>query len=427
MERPKKIVSGIGAMALLAGVATLYGVNASLPSDHQDSPATVARPGLDITDVYAFPANDPNKVVFAMDIHPLIPSGMGNDYSFDPGVMYQIKIDSVGDHREHLVMQFKASGIGRHQKVAMYGPGRPNLQGTTSTFIREIGATTFGNGGTLPNGVRFFAGPREEPFYFDLTRFLMINPDRDYKNHPNPPPPSATCFRKPGQARDFFTGFNVLSLVVEAPRKMFAAPSGRVGRINVWATTSIGKSGGSYVQMERLARPAVKEAFERFADHDKTNRSSPYDDPTLSRSIYDFAVAKKPAGAGRSPAIARALVKTLTPDEMEVDLSQMGPARYLAVETNGKSGLPVGAIRAVPPKGILGIKMALGDPYRHFGGRDLKSPVMDLSLGAIYGSLVPKLGLAKADGNDTPCLTSDNVQPNDKHELAGFPYLGKPQ
>ncbi len=131
--------------------------------------------------------------------------------------------------------------------------------------------------------------------------------------------------------------------------------------------------------------------------------------------------------AGRSHAVADAAVKVLIPDYIEADLSQHGPARYLAVETNGKSGLPVQLVRTVPPDGIEGVKKALGDPYRQFGGRDPRSPVIDLSLGAIYGSLIPKLGFAPDDNRETPCLTSDNTTPAAKHPLRGFPYLGDPR
>ena len=81
----------------------------------------------------------------------------------------------------------------------------------------------------------------------------------------------------------------------------------------------------------------------------------------------------------------------------------------------------------MPPAGILGVKKALGDNYRMFGGRDPKSPVIDLSLGAIFGSLIPKLGLAEEDNRETPCLTSDHTTPAAKHPLSGFPYIGEPR
>ena len=113
------------------------------------------------------------------------------------------------------------------------------------------------------------------------------------------------------------------------------------------------------------------------------------------------------------------------PDEMQVNLNASGPATYLAVETKGKSGLPVGIVRVIPDAGLKGFKSGLTNGARLFGGRDVSSPVIDLSLGSIYGSIIPKIGLAHDDHNETPCLTSDNLNPS-QPSLNGFPYLSSP-
>jgi Domain of unknown function (DUF4331) len=439
-------------IAFVALASVPYLAHRAVASDHQDSPLTVSRPGADITDVYVFPANDPSKVVLAMDVWPLIPPGLGTQTYFDPGVLYQLKIGLGSDATEDLVLQFKADGAGPRQRIALYGPARPNAVGTRTTIVTpsRTGDIPYNQTANLGRGITAFAGPREDPFYFDLTQFYRLQPDRNFANQPNPPPNSARCFRK--DAKDFLAGYDVLSLVVELPRDLLA-DGGRLGRINVWATTSLKESdadaspqspiaslvnvvrnvntrfggppaeSGVWTQVERLGRPAVKEATEAFANHDATNRAALTDDAVLAKSIREYMIHT----AGRSAAVADAAVKVLVPDHIEADLSQAGPARYLAVETNGKSGLPVQIVRTVPPDGIEGVKKALGDPYRQFGGRDPKSPVIDLSLGAIYGSLIPKLGLAPDDNRETPCLTSDNTTPAAKHPLRGFPYLGDPR
>ena len=433
---------------MLALAAVFYLGPRAFASDHQDSPLTVSRPGADITDVYVFPANDPAKVVLAMDVFPMIPPGLGTQTYFDPGVLYQFKIGLGSDATEDLVLQFKPDVVGPGQKVTIYGPVRPAVAGTRNAIVTSArnGAIPYNQVTDLGNGILAFAGPREDPFYFDLARFAKIQPDRDFSKQPNPPANSERCFRKDG--KDFLAGYNVLSIVVELPRAMISG-----GRINVWGTTSLKSSdpdgsptsplasianvvqnhntraggptdeSGTWVQIERLGRPAVKEATEAFRNHDATNRAALTDDAVLAKSIREYMIHT----AGRSSAVADAAVKVLMPDFIEADLSQSGPARYLAVETNGKSGLPVQVVRLVPPDGILGIKKALGDPYRQFGGRDPKSPVIDLSLGAIYGSLIPKLGLAPDDNRETDCLTSDNTTPAAKHPLRGFPYLGDPR
>jgi hypothetical protein len=449
----RRRASLIATVAIVAVCICAYAVHGSVASDHQDAPLTISHPGADITDVYVFPdPQDGSRVVLAMDVWPLIPSGMGATKSFDPGVLYQLKIGTGDHYTEDYVVQFKATGIGPTQTIAVSGPAAPTETGVKSTILPGAGSVTYGSSTMLPNGVRVFAGPREDPFYFDLAQFYAIQPDRNFANHPSVPAAVAGCFRAPGT--DFLAGFNVLSLVVDMPRRLLAdVKTGRPGIVHVWATTSLPDSdpsiasnmpyadlasvtqhvnevpastdagGVGYTQIERLGRPAVKEATENFANHDLTNRSTITDDPVLAQSIYTYVTVV----AHRSKRIAEALTKLLIPDAIEADLSAPGPARYLAVETNGKSGLPVAVVRLVPVPLIYGIKRSLGDPYRQFGGRDLGSPVIDLSLGAIYGSLLPKLGLAPDDGRETACLTSDHTTPAAKHYLNSFPFIGEPR
>jgi len=414
----------IASLALVACAAFVYAGARSSASDHQDTLYLAQqRPGADITDVYVFPAANPRNVVLAMDVHPLIVPSLATSTAFDPGVLYQLKVADAPSFRESHVIQFKAEGTGDAQRIGVYA-GAPDTPGTTATMTERLGSVALNRAAMVSGGVRVYAGAREEPFAFDLTQFFKIDPDRNYKNQPRPPAPSARCFRTPG--RDFFRGYDVLSLIVEMPRTMLANGSGTLGVVRVWATTSV-EQGGTWTQVERLGRPAVKEAFEPFRLHDVTNRAAPWGgDTALARSIHDYMMRPLPAGAGRSAAVASAMVKVLIPDEIQANLAAQGHADYLAVETNGKSGLPVGAVRAVPAGGIEGLKKAIGDNARKFGGRDPYSPVIDLSLGAIYGSLIPKLGLAPDDGKEMPCLTSDHVGTPVRHVTTSFPYIGAP-
>lgn len=424
MKRTVSAALGVLAACAIALCFQLYSVRHAYASDHQDSPLTVSRPGADITDVFMFPAANPDNVVLAMDVHPLVPAGMSDSAVFDPGVMYQFKIATAG-YRENEVIQFRAVGSGAGQTLEMYGPAAPAMAGTRSSWMGEPQRVAFGRVTRLANGVSVFAGPRREPFYFDLAQFFKIVPDRNYKNQPNTFKPSAACFRKPGV--DFFRDYNVLSLVVELPRSMLAAPNKKLGVVRMYATTSLPQAGSSgYTQVERLGRPAVKEAFEMFRDHDASNRSAPWNDPTLARSIVNFMTAASPNGAGRSAALATAVEKTLMPDELTADLSAPGPAAYLAVETKGKSALPTAVVRVVPVDGLKGLKKSIANKTRDFGGRDPSSPVIDVSLGVIFGSLGQKVGLAADDGKETPCLTSDNVTAGDRSTMKDFPYFGNP-
>jgi len=387
------------AIAVFAGALTLYGAHASRGSDHLDSPTTAARPGADITDVYAFPAPDnDSKVVLVMNVHPVIPAGQGPTTYFDPGVMYQLKIDNTGDHVEDQVIQFKATGMGAAQKIDVYGPAKPSQTGTMSTWVAKSGSVAYNKATTLGDGMKVYAGPRKDPFFFDLAQFFKIIPDRA-GHAPGAKAAAATAsgFNDPGV--DFLSSnkFNVLSFVVELPRTMLAPDGGSPGKISLWATTSTSESGGPWTQIERLGRPAVKEAFEAYDSHDRTNRSTPTDDPLLPNDIYTFTTTV----AGRSPAIANVLKAVLIPDEISADLSQTGvSAAYLGVETGGATG-------------------------SKFGGRGLSDDIIDISLGAIFGNTIPALKLAPDDGKESPALESDHVGPQQTYGKT-FPYLNAP-
>jgi len=384
------------AIVLGALATMLYSARLSAASDHQDSPLAVDRAGADTTDLFVFPAADPKNVVLVMDIHALIPRTMGDLFVFDPGVMYQFKIATDGGAMENKVIQFRAVGMAPNQRIEVYGPASPAMTGTESRWVGKPEVVAFGQQAKLGNGMQVFAGPRKDPFFFDLTQFLKVVPDRfaDYhKPGAMVPPPSDKCFRKVG--KDFFADFNVLSLVAELPRSMLAAPSGHLGVIHMYETTSLQRSDGTFEQVQRLGRPAVKEAFETFMNHDVTNRTPPWNDTVLANSIMAFTTAK-PNGAGRSAQVGQALQHVLIPDELSADFVSSGPAGYLGVET--KAG--------------------------NFGGRGPSTDVINPSLGAIFGDTVAKLGLAPDDHAETPCLTNDNLQPRDRGVTSSFPYLG---
>lgn len=167
------------------------------------------------------------------------------------------------------------------------------------------------------------------------------------------------------------------------------------------SSTSSNPTNQSYVQIERLARPAVKEAFEAFANHDKTNRNSPFSDPVLPTDINNFMTGV----AGRNAATANLAQAVLIPDVQVADLSKTGVgAGYLGVET-----APAGS--GISP----------------FGGRGLHDDVIGLSLSVIFGNTLSALGLVADDGKESPCLANDNVPYGGKHDTTTFPYVGAPR
>jgi len=246
-------VGGLAALCALAVSAVLYCGTPVRGFDIQDSAAIVARPGVDISDTYFFPSpTNPNDVVIVMNLSPGLPAGTGNTAFFDSSALYTLKFDTnyaseaVGSRpTENLVMQFSmslpASGT---QQVFVYGPSVPNSTGSTTSLVNA--GTTNGTGlinksFTTSSAIAVFAGVREDPFFFDLTQFYSIVPDRHLgsSNATCLPGGSGTCpqgFNTAGAASDFFSNSNVLSIVVEMP-KSFLTMNGN-SLVAYWATSS---------------------------------------------------------------------------------------------------------------------------------------------------------------------------------------------
>jgi hypothetical protein len=242
-----------GALALAALVAlTLVAVNhPASGSDDRASVATINRPGADIADTYLFPSPaNPNNVVAVMTVHPGILAGQGATTFFDPTVLYQMKFDTnfgseaVGTAPvESLVIQFsfEASQSGS-QQVNVFGPSAPNGTGAANKSVALTGQGLVGRSFTV-GGATIFAGPREDPFFFDRAQFFNIFPDRNAGSTVQsclPAGGTGTCpqgFNNPGT--DSYASTNVLAIVVEIPKSTLV-PTGSTtpGRIAFWATTS---------------------------------------------------------------------------------------------------------------------------------------------------------------------------------------------
>lgn len=190
-------------------------------ADHIDSPG-VSNTGNDITDVYAFQGADTNNLVFVVNSQGLLSPGTTGEATFKENVLTEINIDNNGDNVEDLVIQ----AIKRGSKMYFFGPVAPGTTGTSSTIKTSNAAgsveiSQYGNAAitSTSGGMKFFAGPRDDPFFFDLGQFKAILGG------------TASGFNNPGT--DTFAGTNVLSTVVEVPKSMLGTSTS----INVWAET----------------------------------------------------------------------------------------------------------------------------------------------------------------------------------------------
>ncbi len=214
-------------IALICSVAVTSGVYL-IAADHIDAPAVTGK-SSDITDFYAFlsPSNYGN-LVFVVNTQGLLAPSATSAATFDSNVMLEINIDNSAtkDAIEDLVIQITFEG----GKVQVYGPVAPIQTGLKSTLVASINkkveaAITTYAGGATPiignsNNVQVFAGPRDDPFFFDLNQYKKVIAG------------TATSFNNPGD--DSFKGTNVMSVVIELPRSLLGTGSS----INTWVTSN---------------------------------------------------------------------------------------------------------------------------------------------------------------------------------------------
>lgn len=211
-------------IALILGCAVVVIGGVVLASDHNDAPA-VKGTVSDITDLYVFAGQDTNNLVFVGNSQGLIAPSATGAAQFDPNTMIEFKIDNNNDNVEDLVIQ----AIDSANTIVFYGLIKPTLTGTrselqTSARIGSVAVTSYTATSptvvTTTSGIKLFAGPRDDPFFFDLNQFHKILAG------------TATGFNNPGT--DTFAGTNVMSVVIEVPKTMLNS----TGKLGVWLTTS---------------------------------------------------------------------------------------------------------------------------------------------------------------------------------------------
>src|SRR5579859_1498864 len=217
MKRKKLVLMVACAVLIVGGIV--------YAADHMDAPAVKGQ-STDITDLYVFEGKNTGNLVFVGNSQGLLAPAATGTASFKPNTLIQFKIDNDGDNVEDLVIQ----AIYKDGKVNFFGLCRPSFTGTRTkieerNFLGSVEVTPYGAHtpivATGSYGIKFFAGPRDDPFFFDLDQFHKITGGM------------ATSFNNPG--KDTFAGTNVLSIVVEVPKSLLHAQK---GAISTWLTTS---------------------------------------------------------------------------------------------------------------------------------------------------------------------------------------------
>lgn len=209
----KNNLVSIAAIVCLLAIAPFL-----ISGDHLDAPGVTGTTS-DLTGFYAFEGENPNNLVLIANLQGFLPPGNPTvNANFSEDVLVEFNIDTTGDLIEDLVIQ----AIRRGDTMYFFGPTVPSMTGLESeiaTFapMNKVAISS----GTADaeaiieenDGMKFFAGPRDDPFFFDLNRFnSIVNGE-------------VSGFNASGT--DTFAGKNVLSIAIELPKAMLGA--GAVG------------------------------------------------------------------------------------------------------------------------------------------------------------------------------------------------------
>ena len=247
-------------------------------SDHISGPRALAVPIADITDVYAFPSPErPGHLVLVLNTLPFAPP----DARFSNGLIYRFRVRPLVPRDR---WEYRAPfGVGDDEFVVdcvFSESSASGQEGKCSTPSGEVVsfAVDDENGGDGA-GVRAFAGPRWDPFFFDAPAALKTIETGEL------------AFTDPGSI--FLDGKNVLTVVVELDCSRFFDGAALVGLVAETLTR-----GRLNVRLERVGRPEVKNMLLAPKQFDQVNRDLEI------RDIYNmedgFHLASSYLGAHRA-------------------------------------------------------------------------------------------------------------------------------
>jgi hypothetical protein len=470
------------AAAILASVS-------AWASSHREAPLISNDPAADGTDLYAWRngAAAGATVTMVSNYWPLALAPAGPNYFlFDDNVLYEIKVDNVGDAKPHVIYQFSfKTTIGKSPlQVPPAAPGdtflnyfAPVTSATDANIIRaqawtltkviipagggnptsmvvgtgpvcpwDVGAVTDGDGTTdnyktaiepgctkTFGGTKVFVGPRDDPFFVDLHRTF------DFLGY------LAPGSRPRG---DDLAGANVLSLVVEVPATDLTLAGAAItdsshaaaDQLGFWMTASrprvtVRRTDGSvdthggWVQVSRLGNPLINEAVVPLVFKDFFNASKPENDlANYGAVVVDLELAYLMKAKGFIPVVPPA-------PRTDIVAALLAPK---GVPWANYTGTPDDVLHldvSVPPCSgtcsTLGV--LAGDVQGFPNGRRLTDRVTDQII-SVVGGVAYKL-LGAQDANDvtdykTPAaaLLGDGLNPlaNDIAFSATFPYLASP-
>ncbi len=368
------------ALLAVAGLVAAIGAGPALVigADHLDAPTVKTDKRIDITDIY-IARRGTSRTTLILNVNPLTSPASAKTAAFRPSALYELKIDINGDAVADIAYRVRFGSVVTLSDGAVRQSFEIRRATGASARTNEWAGTRIALGTTtaagrsprvasLVGGGAAFAGIRDDPFFFDLVGFTQ------FKTKLLAGSTNLSELLGGFTGSDTFAGTNVSSIVLDVPN---AAIGGTGRNIGLWATVSI-RQNAQWVQVERMARPAINTVFNNTkAEKEAANRLRPTDDRAFDHSN---------------------VIATL--DAIGNVLTANGLSRYSPAQEEG--------IANVLLPDILTFKV--GNAGGFLNGRQPANDVIDAELSLL------------TNGH----ITSDGVNANDAAFPATFPYLAGP-
>jgi hypothetical protein len=283
-------------------------------ADHLDAPGLTS-PAMDtrvdITDHYAFQKpGDASRTILILNVNPLAPTHADE---FRSDAIYETLVDTDADAIPNIAFRYRFTPKRNGRQLARVTRAELNGQvedghvhGHEHPLV-EAAPVSFNSGaivseGIAHNGVRFFAGFRSDPFFFDLLGFL-----------------NGLKFT----GSDFFIDKNVFGIALELPNELLG-PNPNVG---VWVRTLVPMTmqPDHLTQADQMGRPAINTVFNHGGDKNTFNVTQPADQRTAKTSngetFLQLFTDELEALGGYSASQATAIAEILLPDVLTFDYS----------------------------------------------------------------------------------------------------------
>ena len=321
-------------------------------ADHAEATIVAEDPGADLADVFAFlDPNDNSKVVLALDVEGfIVPSEALNIGLFAPNVLYRFEIENTGDAvPDHVIdIQFSEQTSRTVPQTATIYPGgiqNPKRKFTALTTVPTQNATAppFVVTSNAQFGAKFFAGLTDDPFYFDIVGFNRFAASVTSGN------PDPTVLQR---GRDSFAGYNIHMIALELPASSLLGPGGKVIGVNgvtlrqkVLTRQSPSElvGSGEWVQVDRMATPAVNTVLIPYPRKNEYNASTPVDDAN-GKFANSIIASLQGLGTNQTNINILAVVAVVNGDYLRLDTSTANTSVGFGqrATTPGYTGFPNG-------------------------------------------------------------------------------------